>query len=127
MKSRVTKRSPVAVLHDAAREIVDGTRKVFEQQGQDAREIRLPILMHGTDMRVTIEAGPKVAARNAIEHAQMKASGMPVERPVDVSKALKDAQTTLLFYAGRHHQPGTDEYGRILDLARALKEVERLV
>lgn len=127
MKTKTPKDSPISVLYSAAKQIVDETRKVFSSQGQDAREIRLPILMHGTDMRVTIESGPAVAARNAVEHAQMQASGKPVEKTVDMSQALKDAQTTLLFYAGRHHEPGSDEYGRILKLAQTLKEVERLV
>lgn len=42
MKTKTPKNSPVAVLYDAAKEIIDGTRKVFEQHGQDARELRLP-------------------------------------------------------------------------------------
>jgi|GEM_PF-4454444 hypothetical protein len=77
MKAKTQKSSPIEALYVAAREIVDGTRGVFEKSGKDAREIRLPILMHGTDMRVTIEAGPKIAARNAIEEAKMKATGQP--------------------------------------------------
>ena len=141
MKTKTPKNSPVAVLYTAAKEIVDGTRKVFAQQGQDGREIRLPILMHGTDMRVTIEAGPKIAARNAIEHAQMEASGEPVEPIVDMSRALNEAMALLALYAvdldaehSRMQQEASAEWHRTKDYAarcRAniaeLKKVEHLL
>lgn len=99
MKTKTSKDGPIATLYKAAREIVDGTRKVFAEQGQDAREIRLPILIQGTSMRITIEDGPAVAARNAVEHAQMQASGKPVEPIVDMSKTLHTAQALLWAYA----------------------------
>lgn len=117
-KTKTPKNNPVAALYQAAKEIVDGTRKVFEQQGHDAREVRLPILMHGTDMRVTIEAGPKIAARNAVEHAQMQASGKPAEPTVDVSAALQEAQMLLGLFAAdlaaenRRHETGTGAWER---------------
>lgn len=141
MKVKTPKSSPIHVLYTAAKEIVDGTRQVFERQGQDAREIRLPILMHGTDMRVTIEAGPKVAARNAIEHAQMEASGKPVEPTIDMGKTLQEAQMLLGLYATdleAEHQklaPGggadwhrTKDYkARCIAAMQALHQMERLL
>ena len=110
---------PIADLYTAACKIVEGTRKVFTEHGKDARELRLPILMHGTDMRVTIEAGPKIAARNAIEHAQMEASGKPVEPTtyVDVTAPYEKKQAMLAAHASQrewlraHH--GMDEYVEI--------------
>ena len=54
MKVKTPKNSPVHVLYTAAKEIVDGTRQVFERQGQDAREIRLPILS-GVPFAETLE------------------------------------------------------------------------
>lgn len=77
MKHKANNDSPVALIYTAAKEIIDGTRRVLDEHDRDATEIRIPIIMHGTDMRVTIEAGPKVAARNLIEQAQVKASIMP--------------------------------------------------
>ena len=142
MKVKTPKNSPIAVLYSAANQIVAGTRKAFESQGKDARELRLPILMHGTDMRVTIEAGPKVAARNAIEHAQMQASGKPVEPTVDMSKIIQQAQSLLGMFAAdlidRHRQsnpnPGSAEWNRArddatrcLDTVEGLRELERLL
>lgn len=140
MKVKTPKNSPIAVLYTAAKEIVEGTRQVFERNGQDARELRLPILIHGTDMRITIEAGPKIAARNAIEEAQSKATGKPVEPTVDMSKAIQDAQMLLgmfasdLMAAHRASERGSerwhatkDEAARCMVTARALKEVERLL
>lgn len=99
MSTATVKKGPIPALYKAAREIVDNTRSVFEKSGQDAREIRLPILMHGTDLRVTIEAGPSVAARNAIEHAQMQATGKPVEPAIDMTRAIKEARALLAQYA----------------------------
>ena len=141
MKVKTPKHSPIAILYGAAKEIIDGTRKVFEQQGQDARELRLPILMHGTDMRVTIEAGPAIAARNAVEHAQMKASGKPVEPTIDISKTIAETIELLTEEARLEKESHTFADGKwdveegkakafhdhCLDLAARLKEVERLV
>ena len=133
MKTKTPKNSPIAVLYTAAKEIVDGTREVFRKQGQDAREIRLPILMHGTDMRVTIESGPKIAARNAIEHAQMEASGKPVEPTIDISKALDDARVLLGLFASdlnaenRRTETGSAEWNRTKSYAeRCMKSISEL-
>lgn len=75
MKVKTPDNSSLAALYRAAQQIVDGTRAVFAKQGKDARELRLPILIHDSDMRITIEVGPRIAARNAIENARMQASG----------------------------------------------------
>lgn len=140
MKVKTPKNSPIAVLYSAANQIVAETRKAFESQGKDARELRLPILMHGTDMRVTIEAGTKVAARNAIEHAQMQASGKPVEPTVDMSKIIQQAQSLLGMFSAdlidQHRQAKhgsaewhrtEDEATRCLDTVEGLRELERLL
>ena len=140
MKVKTPKNSPVAVLYTAAQEIVDGTRKVFTQNGQDARELRLPILIHGTDMRITIQAGPKIAARNAIEEAQSKATGKPVEPTVDMTKVLNEARYLLGIYASEikdsrtYKQADWDAgcqdrktYDRIQAALAGLNEIERLV
>jgi len=140
MKVKTPKDSPIAVLYSAASRIVAETRKVFENNGQDAREIRLPILMHGTDLRVTIEAGPKIAARNAIEHAQMQASGKPVEPTVDMDKVIDEARALLAQYASEikdsrtylqeHWDQGCQDkrlYDRCVDAVKGLAEVGRLL
>lgn len=140
MKVNTPKNSPIAVLYTAAKEIVDSTRGVFAKQGKDARELRLPILMHGTDMRVTIEAGPQVAARNAIEEAQMKVTGKPVEPSVDMTRALYEAKALLATDAAslraahtiNGEWPETEadakaSYDRYIAAIHGLKEVERLL
>jgi hypothetical protein len=129
--------SPVEALYTAARSIVDNTRKVFSEHGKDATELRVPILMHGTDMRVTIEAGPKVAARNAIEEAQSKASGKPEPR-VDMTAVLNEAKALIAAYASQahdridasdHDHDQVDEkiVWRCLATTKGLCEVERLL
>ena len=140
MKVKTPKDGPIDRLYRAAVEIVDGTRKVFAQQGHDPREVRLPILMHGTDMRVTIEAGPAVAARNAVEHAQMQASGKPAEPAVDMSRVLRDAAAIIKQSAdetrGAHtingrwrvNEAEAREYCERCDaIVAGLAEIERLI
>jgi hypothetical protein len=139
VKVKTPKNSPIEVLYNAARSIVDNTRKVFVEHGKDASELRIPILMHGTDLRVTIEAGSKVAARNAIEEAQVKASGKPEPR-VDMTVAVDNAKMYLSMYAtdlmeeSRRVEQGSAEWHRTRDTAqrcmdtvKALLEVERLL
>ena len=140
MKVKTPKDGPIDRLYRAAVEIVDGARKVFAQQGHDPREVRLPILMHGTDMRVTIEAGPAVAARNAVEHAQMQASGKPAEPAVDMSRVLRDAAAIIKQSAdetrGAHtingrwrvNEAEAREYCERCDaIVAGLAEIERLI
>ena len=140
MKVKTPKDGPIERLYKAAVEIVDGTRKVFAQQSHDPREVRLPILMHGTDMRVTIEAGPAVAARNAVEHAQMQASGKPAEPVVDMSRVLRDAAAIIKQSAdetrGAHtingrlrvNEAEAREYCERCDaIVAGLAEIERLI
>lgn len=124
MKVKTPKNSPIEVLYTAAKEIVDGTRRVFAEQGHDGREIRLPILMHGTDMRVTIEAGPRIAARNVIEHAQMEATGRPTPQ-VNMGVALDKARELI----GLLHSTQSDDAirQRCIDAIKDLNELERLV
>ena len=84
MKRKPDTRTAIRRLHDAARDIVDGTRNVSAdvfKKSQANSEVHIPILMQGTDMRVTIEAGPSVAMRNAVEHAAMQASDKPYREP----------------------------------------------
>jgi hypothetical protein len=137
MKVKTPKNSPIAVLYTAAKEIIDGTRAVFEKQGKDARELRIPILMHGTDLRVTIESGPQIAARNAIENAQMQASGKPVEPTVDMSAVINEAKALIAQYASEandriHNATPPDPadqrlHERCMGTLKGLFEVERLL
>lgn len=141
MKTKTSKNGPVPRLYEAALEIVQGTRGVFERSGKDAREIRVPILIHGTDMRITIEAGPKIAARNAIEHAQMEASGKPAAPMVEMSKTVTNAQSLMHRAAQQIADICTDNRGEWLPqfadertlhdqlrtTAEQLVEVERLL
>jgi hypothetical protein len=85
-------------LFQATKDVVDGTRKAYADAGMPgAQELRVPVLFQGTDMRVTIEAGPGVAMRNALENAQMKASDKPAKEPgLD---ARLEALTLLSIYA----------------------------
>jgi hypothetical protein len=71
-------KGPVADLYKAAREIADKTAAVMREHGK-VSDVRIPVLMRGTDLRVTIESGPTIAARNAIEHAQMQATDRPIK------------------------------------------------
>jgi hypothetical protein len=102
------KTGPIARLYDIVVEIVDGTRKAMVQSGAAKKgqpiDIRLPILMAGTDLRVIIEAGPSTAVRNAIEHAQMNATEKPVTN--DLDEAAREACALLAEYASEVQRGG---------------------
>lgn len=139
-KVKTPKGGPIERLYLAADEIVSKTRAAFRDAGQSSPEIRLPILIHGTDMRITIQAGPQIAARNAIERAQMQASGKPVEPMVDMSRTLQTAKALLGIMAAdaeakrrsadqgsqEWHQ-GNDEAKRCLETIEQLTQMERLI
>jgi hypothetical protein len=139
MKVKTPAGGPIEALYVAAKSIVDNTRKVFSDHGEDATELRLPILMHGADMRVTIEAGPKVAARNAIEEAQCKASGSGDLGPrLDMTAVINEAKALLASYAAEvhdrieasdhdHDQADEKIMQRCLATAKGLFDVERLL
>lgn len=103
-------------LHQAVSDIVEATRGVFVAQGRvaggDGRNIdlRLPVLFGGTDMRCTIEAGPTTARRNAIENAQMSASGKPPD--TDAQRVLRDAMALITEYASEVKNDFCDTTGR---------------
>jgi hypothetical protein len=84
--------SPVADLYKAARTIADKTAAVMREHG-NVGDVRIPVLMQGTDLRVTIESGPTIAARNAIEHAQMQAADRPIKD--DRGDALRQAMALI--------------------------------
>lgn len=98
MAAKPNKHHPIHALYLAADEIVRRTRQVMAEQKQPAGEIRLPIMMQGTDMRVTVEAGPRTAARNALEKAQLQASD-GTARMLNPPDILADAQALLQQYA----------------------------
>lgn len=125
-------------LHKAVTDIVQGTRAVFTAQGKPCAELRLPVLFHGTDMRVTIEAGPGTAMRNALEHAQMQATDKPAPEPG--LNARLEAMALLALYAseiedtntlsGRVEWDDEDEkkhFHRIVSAMRALSLPEHTV
>lgn len=100
MKRKPDTHTAIRRLYDAARDIVDGTRNasadVYKTPQHNA-EVRIPVLMQGTDMRVTIESGPSVAMRNAVEHAAMKASDKPYLAAGEEAK--QEAVAVLAVYA----------------------------
>lgn len=100
MKRKPDTHTAIRRLHDAAQDIVQGFRGVSAdvfKTPQTNSEVRIPILMQGTDMRVTIEAGPSVVMRNAIELAAMKASDKPYREPD--ADAKQEAVALLAIYA----------------------------
>ena len=127
-------------LHQAVCDIVQGVRTAHTSVGQNSQktDMRIPVLFQGTDMRVTIEAGPGVAMRNAIEHAQMQATDKPATAPgLD---ARLEAIALLGIYASEIKNWNTrtgatdwldaDEekhFHRIVDAMRALELPEGMV
>lgn len=100
MKRKPDTHTSIRRLHDAAQDIVQGFRNVSAdvyKTPQHNAEVRIPVLMQGTDMRVTIEAGPSVVMRNAVENAAMKASDKPYLAAGEEAK--QEAVAVLAVYA----------------------------
>lgn len=114
--------NPIHKLFVAACEIVDKTRQAFRESGQNGAELRLPIVMQGTDIRVVIEAGPSIAARNAMETAHGRATGAPLP---DRAGALRDA-IRILSNVAKDVEDDTSQAAYIMQTVRALElECER--
>jgi len=116
MKRKPDTHTAIRRLYDAASDIVQCTRNasadVFKTPQHDAA-VHIPILMQGTDMRVTIEAGPNVAMRNAVEHAAMQASNKPYIEPG--ADAKQEAVALLAIYASEVKDANACADGKWMD------------
>lgn len=124
---KTPKNGPMDRLFLAVQEIVRGTRQVLAEHSKTSPgrvELRNPVIFTGTDMRVTIEAGPSVAMRNVIEGARQNASGEPVAVRGDA--ALADAMTLLAQYAAEVKDSQSDGKEAWDDL-RSARLFDRLV
>ena len=94
-------------LFAAVQDIVTGTRGVIDKTSGNGRNAALHIPVHfaGTDMRVTIEAGPGIAALNAIQGAEMKASGKP---SISLTAPITEAMLLLALHAAELRQDNLD-------------------
>ena len=116
MSRKPNTHTAVRRLFEAASDIVQGTRKVMaESTGKPHHnaEVRIPILISGTDMRVTVEAGPSVAMRNAVEDAAMKASDKPYVAAG--AEAKSEAVALLAIYASEIKSAGQCADGKWMD------------
>lgn len=80
----------VTPLVEAANAIVEAARGSAASVGQSISDLRVPIIVGGTDLRIVIDAGPKTAAANATEIALAKAGGRPKLRREDAVRAAAD-------------------------------------
>jgi len=64
-------------LVDAASAIVKAVREAGETTSQTIGDLRIPIVLGGSDLRIVIESGPRTAAANAVNMAHQKAGGDP--------------------------------------------------
>lgn len=111
-KTRVNPRAngPMQNMHAAVKGIVDATRAAIEKDGGPKNaELRIPVIFGGEDMRCTVEAGPSVAMRNAVEHASMIASGAPYKYPGE--DVVRDAVQILAIYASEIKDDSCDRSG----------------
>lgn len=116
MSRKPNTHTAVRRLFEAASDIVQGSRQAMTEtlgKPHHHAEVRIPILMGGTDMRVTVEAGPSVAMRNAVEGAAMKASDKPYIAPG--SEARNEAVTLLAIYASEIKDSGQCADGKWMD------------
>lgn len=111
-------------LHKAAAEIVATTRKAIESSGEPHPEripLYLPVMIHGTDLRIAIESGPSIAAQNAICRAQGKAGGSPEMSFNDATRRAGDLLAVLLMKARETNTETGEEYAeQIIEVIEAL-------
>lgn len=103
MKKKPDTSTAMPRLFAATQDIVQGTRGAISktQGGGQNASLHIPVHFAGTDMRVTIEAGPGIAALNAIQGAEMKASGKP---SADGTSAITEAMLLLALHAAELRQ-----------------------
>lgn len=99
MQAKPHRGNSVEQLYLSAKDIVQVYRKTLREHGFDGSEVRIPVLVSGTDMRIMIMAGPSIAARNVTEGARMNASGEPLGGPQEALQTLSEAKALLLGYA----------------------------
>lgn len=101
MKKKPDTSTAMPRLFAAVQDIVQGTRGAISktQVGGQNASLHIPVHFAGTDMRVTIEAGPGIAALNAIQGAEMKASGKPAR-----TSAITEAMLLLALHAAELRQ-----------------------
>lgn len=80
----------IAPLVLAAEAIVLSVREVAVSTGQPISDLRIPIVVGKSDLRIIIESGPKIAASNAVDMAQMVAGGTPRMSREDAVQAAAD-------------------------------------
>lgn len=107
MSKKVNTTTAMPRLYAAVVDIVTGTRQVIDKTTGGGKHSALSIPVHfaGTDMRVTIEAGPGIAALNAIQGAEMKASGKP---STDTLGVIGEAMMLLALHAAELKQDNLD-------------------
>lgn len=107
MKKKPNTATALPRLYEAVCDIVHGTRGAIGKTMGDTQNASLHIPVHfaGTDMRVTIEAGPGIAALNAIQGAQMQASGKPA---TDTTGVISEAMVLLALHAAELRQDNLD-------------------
>ena len=103
-------RGPMQDMYAAVKGIVDATRAAIEKDGGPKNaELRIPVMFGGEDMLCTIEAGPSILMRNAVEHASMSASGEPYKYPGE--DVVRDAVQILAVYASEIKDSSMDRSG----------------
>ncbi len=123
-------------LHTVAQELADRCRAHLVQRGLPSAEVRLPLSFTGTDLRVNIQAGPEVRARNLADEALAEASGQRPHTPLNMAHTVFEAQALLRAYAGELQatvfaanastlatQNAATVHGHALRVARALDVV----
>lgn len=80
----------ITPLVEAATTIVAATRKAAEDAGQPISDLRIPIVVGKSDLRIVIESGPKIAATNAVAMAQIGSGSTPGMSRDDAIQAASD-------------------------------------
>ncbi len=105
-------------LNKAAGEIVGIVRKAMADSGEAHPEripLYMPVVIAGTDLRVVIEAGPTVAANNAIQQAMACAGAVPKLSFAEAVRQAADIIASQAVTLGAEHDELREQWTVVVD------------
>lgn len=111
------KNQSIENLHQAAKAIVRAARMAMKDSGDEnpeQRQLYMPILIQGTDLRVVIESGPLTMSANALQTANMQAGGLPRMSYEDAVRRAADLLThdAICLKEGHTNPADRDDWGQ---------------
>lgn len=93
----------IAPLVEAAEAIVRSVREVADSTGQPISDLRIPIVVGKSNLRIVIESGPKIEASNTVAMVQIGSGSTPGMSRDDAIQAAADIISVIALELERAH------------------------